>query len=236
MSGHSKWATIKRAKAANDTTRGKIFSKLVRGIALAAKAGGPDPSSNYKLRAAIEAARAENMPKETIERAITKGSETAPLEEIVYEGFGPGGVGVLVYAATDNRNRTAQEVKNVFERAGGSLGSPGSVSFNFEPKGFLLVEKSADTSAQMLSLIDVGVEEIEETPEGIEAYVDSNDLFEAKSKIEDLGYKVITAELIQKPKTRIPIDSKAQEALLALVEELEAHDDVQKVFDNATVD
>lgn len=235
MSGHSKWATIKRAKAANDNARGKVFSKLVRGITLAAKTGGADPAANYKLRVAIEAARAENMPKETIERAITKGSDTDLLEEIVYEGFGPGGIGVLVYTATDNRNRTAQEVKSVFERAGGNLGSPGSVSFNFEPKGFLLIEKSTDTSTQMLALIDTGVEDIEETDEGIEAYVNSHDLFDAKRKIESLGFKVLAAELIQRPKSRIQTDQKGQDALLALIGELTSHDDVQKVFDNATI-
>lgn len=235
MSGHSKWSTIKRAKAVNDNARGKVFSKLVRGITMAVKTGGPDPVSNYRLRVAIEAARAENMPKETIERAISRSEEGSALEEIVYEGFGPNGVGLLVYITTDNRNRTAQEIKNAFEKGGGSLGSPGSVSFNFESKGYLLVEKSVDISTQMLSLIDLGVEDMEEAGEGIEAYTNSHELFSVKEKVEKAGFKVLAAELIQKPKSQVPVDKKVEDKLLELISSLESHDDVQKVFDNAAI-
>src|SRR3989344_1354982 len=188
MSGHSKWSTIKRAKAVNDNARGKVFSKLVRGITMAVKTGGPDPVSNYRLRVAIEAARAENMPKETIERAISRSEEGSALEEIVYEGFGPNGVGLLV-----------------------------------------------DISTQMLSLIDLGVEDMEEAGEGIEAYTNSHELFSVKEKVEKAGFKVLAAELIQKPKSQVPVDKKVEDKLLELISSLESHDDVQKVFDNAAI-
>jgi YebC/PmpR family DNA-binding regulatory protein len=211
-----------------------MFSKLVRAITLAARAGGADINTNYKLRVAVEAARSQNMPKETIERAVNKAESTEALEEITYEGFGPGGVGVLVHVATDNRNRTAQEIKNIFEHAGGSLGGPGAVSFNFEPKGYLLVEKTKDPANQMLSLIDLGVEELEEEESDIEVYVGAHELFEAKNKIENLGFKVLEAELVQKAKTWVVLgDAKKIEKLIELIDALESHDDVQRVFDNA---
>ncbi len=234
MSGHSKWSTIKRQKAVNDNARGKVFSRLSRAITMAAKVGG-DIEMNYKLRVAVEAARMENMPKETIERAIHKAQETGVLEEISYEGFGPGGVGVVVQVATDNRNRTAQEIKSIFERAGGSLGGPGSVLFNFEPKGYLLIEKKEDPDSQMLTLIDLGIEDLEVAEDGVEAYTDSHELFAMKGKIEVAGFTVLWAELILKSKTQIPVDQKGQERLLDLISTLEVQDDVQKVFDNAQV-
>src|SRR3989344_6041026 len=150
MSGHSKWATIHRSKEVKDAKRGNLFAKMGRAISIAVKAGGgPDPSANFKLRVAIEKARAADMPKENIERAIAKASEGGALEEVTYEGFGPGGIGVIVEAATDNKNRTAQEIKNAFERGGGNLAGPGSVSFNFEQKGFLLVKKTDKPDEQM---------------------------------------------------------------------------------------
>ena len=237
MSGHSKWATIKRQKAANDAVRGKTFSKLSRAITLAVKAGGGvDINTNYKLRVAVEAARAENMPRDTIERAINKAGGGGELEEITYEGFGPGGVGVLVQTATDNRNRTAQELKSVFERSGGSLGGPGSVSFNFEPKGFLLLKGSSDPSSQMLSIIDLGVEDVESTQEGIEVYTDASEFFKSKEKLENMGFSVSTAELIQKPKSLLPIGRVDQERFLEMFDSLQAHDDVQRIYDNAVVE
>lgn len=231
MSGHSKWATIKRQKAAQDMARGKAFSKLSRAITLAAKSG-TDPQTNYKLRVAMEAAKMANMPGSTIDRAIHKAKETGVLEEITYEGFGPGGVGIVVQAATDNKNRTAQEIKNIFEKGGGALGGPGSVMFNFEPMGYLLVAKEADVNSQMLSIMDLGIIDLEEVEEGIEVYTKATDLFSTKAKVEQL-FTVIRAELILKPKTQTPLDEKDEGKLLSLLEALESHDDVQKVYDNA---
>lgn len=233
MSGHSKWSTIKRQKAANDNARGKAFSKLVRGITIAAKAGGPDLASNYKLRIAVDNARAENMPKDTIDRAINKAKGSETLEEVTYEGFGPGGVGLLVHVATDNRNRTAQEVKSIFDRSGGSLGGPGSVSFNFEPKGYIEVKKLASPDNQILALIDLGVEELEETEEGIDVYIKAQELFNTKSKVEELGYKVLAADLVQKPKARISLEQKDKEKFFQLVASLESLEEVQNIFNNA---
>jgi len=171
MSGHSHYATIKRQKALTDAARGNVFSKHAKAIMIAAKGGG-DPESNFKLRVAIDKARAENMPKDNIERAIAKAtSEGGVLTEAVYEGFGPSGVAVIVEAATDNKNRTAQEIKNLFERGGGSLAGPGAVSFNFESKGFLLIKKTSDPDSQMLTIIDMGVEDITDSVDGLEVYV-----------------------------------------------------------------
>src|SRR3990170_358602 len=153
MSGHSKWSTIKRKKATTDMVRGKLFSKISKTIATAVKGGGSNnPETNSKLRVAIEEARAANMPKANVERALKKGGE-GNVSEFTYEGFGPGGISVIVEGATDNRNRTGQEIKGIFERGGGSLAGPGAVSFNFKQKGLILVEKGADPQSQMLSMI-----------------------------------------------------------------------------------
>jgi len=235
MSGHSKWSTIKRQKAVNDNARGQVFSKLSRAITIAVKTGGgPNPDSNYKLKMAIDAARAENMPKDTIDRAINKAATGGEqMEEVMYEGFGPEGVGVLVQATTDNRNRTAQEIKSVFDKNGGTMGQPGSVSFNFEPKGFLLVEKTQNVDKQILSLIDLGVEEVEEGESGVEVYAAPQELFEVKRKLEEQGLKVLSAELIQRPRNKVPLDESRSEKLFRLLDALDSHEDVQKVFDNS---
>lgn len=199
---------------------------------IAAK-GGADPESNFKLRVAIDKARADNMPKDNIERAITKAtSEGGVLNEAVYEGFGPGGIAVIVEAATDNKNRTAQEIKNLFERGGGSLGGPGSVSYNFESKGFLLVKKSADTDTQMLTIIDMGVEDITDSEDGLEVYVAPERLGEIKKKIEAAGFEVSQVELQMKPKNLVEVDQEESDKTMKFLETLESHDDVQKVYAN----
>jgi len=235
MSGHSKWATIKHQKAANDAARGKLFSKLVKAIQIAVKTGGgTSPDTNPKLRVAIDAARAANMPKDNIDRAISRASgEAANVEELTYEGFGPEGVGVLVQVATDNRNRTGQEIKNLFERSGGSLAGPGSVSHNFEPKGYILIEKKPDSDAQMLELIDLGVEDVEASQEGIEVYTGPTTLFDLREKLEASGHKVLQTELIQKPKTHLDLKGESSDKVLKLLDSLDDHDDVQKLFTNA---
>jgi len=237
MSGHSHYATIKRQKEANDSQRGKIFSKYAREIAIAVReGGGADPEFNYKLRMVIDKARAFNMPKDNIDRAISRGKGSEVLEKVVYEGFAPGGVAVMVEVATDNRNRTSQEIKNLFDRVGGSLAGPGSVSFNFENKGLLVIQNAADKDAQMLKLIDLGVEEIDETEDGIEAYVMPEKLMEIKKKLEEAGMTVSSAELWSKPKNFQTVSNPKEAAkIMAFLDELEEHDDVQKVFANLDI-
>lgn len=237
MSGHSKWATIHRAKGVKDAKRGNLFSKLGRAISIAAKTGGgPDISSNFKLRVAVEKARAADMPKENIERAIAKASEAEAMDEVTYEGFGPGGIGVLVEVATDNKNRTASEVKNVFERGGGNLGGPGSVSFNFEQKGFLLVKKTADPESQMLKLIEAGVEDVEESEDGIEVYTAPNMLSDVRKHLESEGFEITSTELYLKPKTLLTLTRPDEvKKATSFLEELESHDDVQKVYTNLDI-
>jgi YebC/PmpR family DNA-binding regulatory protein len=234
MSGHSHYATInKRQKAATDAAKGNVFSRHARNILLAAKGGG-DPDLNFKLRVAIDKARVDNMPKENIERAIAKAtSEGGNLEEIIYEGFGPAGVSVIVEAATDNKNRTAQEIKNLFEKFGGTLAGPGAVSYNFESKGFLLVKKSADPEAQMLSLIDAGAEDLTEVEDGIEVYTSPETLSDLRKKLMDAGFEVVETELQMKPRTTVEItDPTQEEKIVKFLETLEEYDDVQKVYSN----
>lgn len=235
MSGHSHFATIKRQKGLNDAKKGKVFSKMARDIAIAVKAAGPDPDSNYKLRLVIDKARSYNMPKSNIERAISSGVGGEALEEITYEGFGPGGIGVIVKAATDNKNRTAQEMKNTFERAGGSLAGPNAVSFNFENKGFILVEKNSNLEEQILKLIDLGIEEVEETSDGIEVYVAPEKLGEIRKKIEEIGFIAKESELFMKPITYQKLEGNDVKKALDFMDSLDELDDVQSVYSNLDV-
>lgn len=236
MSGHSHFATIKRQKAVNDAAKGNLFSKLARNIMIAAK-GGADPDMNFKLRVEIDKARAASMPKENIERAIAKATtEAASLQETSYEGFGPGGIGVIVEAATDNKNRTAQEIKNVFDRAGGNLAGPGAVSFNFESKGFILVKKSEDSDSQMLQMIDMGVEDVTGTEDGIEVYTAPEKLSEVRKKFEAAGFEVSETELTMKPKNlQVIEDPGVAKKALAFLENVEELEEVSKVFSNLDI-
>jgi YebC/PmpR family DNA-binding regulatory protein len=236
MSGHSHYATIKRQKGANDAARGNLFSKLARAIMIAAKSG-PDPDMNFKLRFEMDKAREANMPKENIERAIAKATtEAANLEEITYEGFGPAGIGVMVEVASDNKNRTAQEIKNVFERGGGTLAGPNAVAFNFEHKGFMAVKKSADPDAQMLTLIDAGAEDITDGEGEFEIYVASDQLAQIHKKITDAGFQVTSAELVMKPKNFQEItDADTAAKAIKFIEGLEEMEDVQNVFTNLDI-
>lgn len=236
MSGHSHFATIKRQKEAKDAAKGNLFSKLARSVMIAAKSG-PDPDMNYKLRFEVDKAKSLGMPKENIERAIAKATtEAANLEEITYEGFGPGGIGIVIQAATDNKNRTAQEIKNTLERGGGSLGGPGAVSFNFENKGFMLIKKNDDSESQVLALIDAGVEDINDTNDGIEVYLSPAGLGVTQKKLSEAGFEILQTELQMKPKNFVTLEneSNAQKAL-TLLSNLEELDDVQKVFSNLDI-
>lgn len=236
MSGHSHFATIKRQKSANDAAKGNLFSKLARSIMLAAKSGA-DPDMNFKLRFEIDKAREASMPKENIERAIAKATtEAANISEMTYEGFGPGGIGFIVQVATDNKNRAAQEVKNIFDRAGGSMAGPGAVSFNFEQKGFMLVKKQADVESEMLKLIDMGAEDIAETADGLEIYVSPDKLGDTHKKLDAAGFEVTRTELILEPKTPQTItDVSMASKVIKLIDALEEMEDVQKVFTNMDI-
>lgn len=238
MSGHSKWSTIKRQKEIKDSRRGQIFTKLANAITIAVKNGGgiTDPEKNFKLRLSIEKARSLNMPKENIQRAINRGSgdkEASSWSEVVYEGYGPEGIAVVVEAATDNRNRTGAEIKNIFERAGGSLSGPGSVSFQFNKTGFLTVVKKDNVDEQVLSLIDLGAQDVEEVIDMIEVYTKPEELKEIKDQIEEKDFEVLDVELIMKPINSIPINTQEKAGkILKFMESLEEHDDVQKVYSN----
>lgn len=236
MSGHSHYATIHRQKELKDAQKGKIFSKLAQVIAIAAKEGC-DPEANCKLRVAIEQARAVNMPKVNIERALQQAQDKLQkIEEVTYEGFGPLGIAVIVQAVTDNKNRTSQEIKNLFEREGGSLAGPGSVSFNFEQKGLIVVKKEDNKENQMLKLIDAGAQDLEETDDGIEVYTPVEKLSEVRENLERSGFIITSFELIQKPRNFQTItDIATASRVLSFLDKINDHDDVQKVFANLEV-
>jgi len=236
MSGHSHFATIKRQKAVNDAAKGNLFSKMARAIMIAAK-GGADPDMNFKLRFEIDKARAVSMPKENIERAIAKATtEAANIEEITYEGFGPGGIGVMIEVLSDNKNRTSQEINNLLDKAGGSMGGPNSVAFNFERKGFMVVKKTADPDTQMLQIIDAGAEDIEDVGEEFEVYTAPDKLSQIQKTLIALGFEVTEMELQMKPKNFVEItDQAVAQKVTKFIEDVENHDDVQNIFTNADI-
>ena len=244
MSGHSKWATIKRKKGAADARRGQLFTKLTREIMVSAKEGGGDPDANFRLRLAVQRARAENMPVDNINRAIARGSgagsEGSNYDEITYEGYGPNGVAVLVQSLTDNRNRTVAEVRAIFTKAGGSLGEAGSVGWMFEPHGVITIEPKATQDPDEITLFaidagaeDVSVEEDEDTADTIvEVVTGFEDLKRVQEALTSAGYNVTNAETTMMPKTLMSLDDKAIESALRLIERLEDLDDVQSVYTN----
>jgi len=238
MSGHSKWSTIHRQKEAADQKRGAMFTKIANAIIVAVRSGGgvTDPELNFKLRLAIEKARSVNMPKENIQRAIDRAvgkTEGGAFEEIVYEGYGPGGVGYLIEAATDNRQRTIQEIKNIFDRSGGTIASPGAVSFNFKKMGLITIEKTLPVDELILKVIDLGAEDVEEEDEVLEVYTLPEKLMEVKKNLEEAGIQPKTVEMVQRPVNFVLVsDQKVAQQNLSLMEKLEAMDDVQKVYAN----
>ncbi len=236
MSGHSKWAQIKRAKGANDQKRGQLFTKLGREISVAAREGGANPDGNARLRLAIDRAREANMPMDTIERAIQRGTgagEGSQIEEVVYEGYGPGGAAILVEALTDNRNRAVAEIRSAFTRAGGSLGEGGCVAWLFEPRGVILVEKGdRDADEVGLLAIDAGAEDVREDDGLVEVLTRPADLEAVRAALEAQGVTIASAESALVPKTTVPLDERAATATLRLMERLEELDDVQRVHSN----
>jgi YebC/PmpR family DNA-binding regulatory protein len=238
MSGHSKWATIKRQKGANDAKRGQLFTKLSSAITIAVRQGGgsADPESNFRLRLAVEAARAANMPKENIERAISRasGKQADALEEAIYEGFGPGGFSVVVETLTDNKLRTVSEVKNVFNKNGGSMGAQGSVAYQFEKNGVITVEKNGKSIDDIfLIAADSGVEDIEDAGSEVLLYTKPEEVTKIKDNLSQKGIISKTFELIFRPVVVNAItDRSSAEKALSFIEKLELLDDVQRVYAN----
>lgn len=237
MSGHSKWAQIKRQKGANDARKGQTFTKLGREITVAARQGGTDPEANFRLRLAIVKAREANMPMENIERAIKRAAgagEGVTLEEVSYEGYGPGGAALLVEVTTDNRNRAASEVRNAFARGGGNLGESGCVAWLFEPRGVIVVEVGdADADEIALLAIDAGAEDVKTENGTVEIYTEPTALEQVRREIERHKLKIASAENSMLPKASLTLDEKDALQLLKLMDRLEDLDDVQKVYTNA---
>lgn len=236
MSGHSKWSTIKRAKGANDAKRGQAFTKATKLITIAAR-DGASPDTNFKLRLAVEAARAINMPKDNIERAISKATGadgSKPLEESVYEGYGPHGVALLIEVVTDNKMRTASDIRSLLDKSGGSLAGPGSVSFLFKSQGEIEVSlKDKDPDELLLTAADAGAEDVE--TEGSVAYVltKPEETEKVKENLSNAGYTINSSEVTKKPTTTVRIDSEPEaKRVMALVDKIEDNDDVQKVYGN----
>ena len=237
MSGHSKWSTIKRQKGVADAKRGALFTKVAREISVAARQGGGDPDANYRLRLAIEKARSVNMPADNIKRTIDKatgGGEAEQFEEIVYEGYGPGGVAVLVEAQTDNRNRTAAEVRSMFTKTGGQLAGTGAVAWQFEPRGLISVLRNGvDADEVTLAAIDAGAEDVDtDDDEVIEIYTTPTQLEAVRQALGSAGVSVESAESTMIPKQTVDLDSNKARQALRLVELLEDLDDVQRVTAN----
>ncbi len=237
MSGHSKWSTIKHKKAAQDAKRGKAFSKIIKEVTVAARIGGGDLAANPRLRTAIAAAKAENMPKDNIERAIKKGTgelEGANYEEVTYEGYGPGGVAILVETISDNRQRTVADVRHLFAKRGGNLGEPGSVAWIFEKKGLILVEKDeADEETLMTIALEANAEDIQEQESEWEVYTAPESFEDVKSALEANSIPVLSGEITMLPGNTVSIeDEKQASQLLILMEALEENSDVQNVYAN----
>lgn len=238
MSGHSKWAQIKRSKGVADAKRGQLFTKLGREIAVAAR-NGAEIETNARLRLAVQRARDANMPMDTIDRAIKRAAgtgEAANYQEIAYEGYGPSGVAVLVEALTDNRNRAAAEIRSVFTRNGGNLGESGSVRWLFEPKGVIAVEvNDADADDISLMAIDAGAEDVQLMDTVLEIYTDPNQLEEVRGALEAAGLRVVSSEQTMHPSTTVALDGHAAEQAMRLIERLEELDDVQAVYSNSDI-
>jgi len=237
MSGHSKWTQIKRQKGVADAKRAQVFTRLGRELTVAAKHGGTDPEGNPRLRLAIDHAREANMPKDNIERAIKRGSGdeagAADLQEAVYEGYGPGGTAILVEALTDNRNRTASDVRGAFAKAGGNLGEAGSVAWQFEVKGLIAVDASgADPEELALLAIDSGAEDVRVDGTSVEVYTRPEQLEAVQRALADRGVSVASAELAQLPKSTIRLEPRQAEQVLRLLDKLDDLDDVQRVSSN----
>jgi YebC/PmpR family DNA-binding regulatory protein len=239
MSGHSHWATIKHKKGAIDAKRGKLFSKLSRAIIIAARHGGGDPEMNLKLRYAIDKARQVSMPKDNIERAVKRGTgelEGQVLEEILYEGYGPGGVAIMVEVLTDNRNRTASEVRKIFERSGGKMGSAGCVAYLFERKGIFSIDaKTTDEEALMTLALDAGADDLKQAGNTFDITCDPSCFTQVQEAIQKAGLTPVVAEISQLPKAPVDVDAETGKKVMRLMEALDDHDDVQSVYSSVNI-
>jgi YebC/PmpR family DNA-binding regulatory protein len=239
MSGHSKWSSIKHKKAATDAKRGKIFTKLIKEITVAARLGGGDQEANPRLRSAIQAAKSENMPKDNVERAIKKGTgelEGVNYEESIYEGYGPGGAAVLVESLTDNKNRTVADIRSIFGKNGGNLGENGCVAWMFDKKGYIAVDsKSVDEETLMEAALEAGAEDIKEDNGNFEVITAPGDFETVKEAIDKASIACIDAEVTMLPQTTTNLSGKEAEQMVRLMEMLEDCDDVQKVYTNADI-
>ena len=236
MSGHSKWSSIKHKKGAADAKRGKIFTRLIKEITVAARLGGGDPDGNPRLRSAIQAAKAENMPKDNIERGIKKGTgelEGVSYEEANYEGYGPGGVALLVDCLTDNKNRTVADLKHIFDRHGGSLGEPGCVAWIFEKRGLIVSDRDKVDEEKLLELaLDAGADDVKEEDTEFEVITDPSEFEAVKKAFDDAGMAYNLAEVSMIPQNTVNLEGKKAEQMLNLVEALEDHDDITNVYAN----
>jgi len=236
MSGHSKWHSIKHKKGVVDAKRGKAFSKLIKEVTVAARLGGKDPDSNPRLRTAIAAAKAENMPRDNIDRAIKKGAgelEGSTYEEVTYEGYGPGGVAVLVEVLTDNKNRAVADVRHLFERSGGNLGAAGCLAWMFSQQGLVVLRKDEIDEEKLFELaLEAGAEDIKEGEKEIDVITEPSSFEQVKTAIDNGGFRYILAEITMIPKTTVSLDGKNAQQMLTLMELLEDNDDVSQVYAN----
>ena len=240
MSGHSKWATIKHKKGALDAKRGKVFTRLIKEIAMAAKAGGGDPDHNPRLRTAITAAKAENMPADNIKRAVQRGTGELPgatYEEATFEGYGPGGVALLVDVSTDNRNRTVSEIRHIFTKHSGNLGEAGSVAWMFHKKGSIVVPKSLAKEEDLMNIVlEAGGEDLRDDGDNWEILTDPGSFEAVLQAVKGGGISPAVAEVAKLPQNYVKVEGQTASAMIRLLEALEDHDDVQHVFSNFDVD
>jgi YebC/PmpR family DNA-binding regulatory protein len=237
MSGHSKWSQIKRKKSVQDEKRGQMFGKLLRAVEVASREGGANVDGNMTLASAVQKARDYSVPWDNIERAIKRGGGDtggARYEEVTYEGYGPGGVAILIQTLTDNRNRTGQEVRHAFSRLGGNLGDPGSVAWMFDRRGLVLLDKSSapEEDALLGIVLDAGADDLRDSGEQWEVVTDPESLVRVRRALEENGVTIVSAELTMLPKTTVPLDGTKADAVLRLIETLEELDDVQAVHSN----
>ena len=240
MSGHSKWHTIKHKKGALDAKRGKVFTKLIKEITVAARTGGGDPDANARLRKAVSDAKGANMPNDTIARAIRRGTgaeEGVSYDEITYEGYGPGGVAVMVDSMTDNRNRTVAEIRHIFGKNGGNLGTSGAVNWMFEKKGYIVIEKSkADEEKLLAAAIDAGADDMQDDEDNWEVVSSPETYPPVLEAVKSLGIEPAAAEIALLPKNYIKLEGRTAQQMVKLMEALEEHDDTKKVWTNADIE
>jgi YebC/PmpR family DNA-binding regulatory protein len=240
MSGHSKWHSIKHKKAIVDARRGQHFTKLARAITVTAREGGGDPDGNSALALAVQKARDASMPKDNIERAIAKGTgeggDADQIETVLYEGYGPGGVALLIEALTDNRNRTGADIRHAFTKHGGSLGEPGSVSYLFDKRGVIVVDAGRYDEDDLIPAIDAGAEDIALDDDVFEVLTEPSEIRPVRAALEEAGVEVESADVTQRPKSRVPVDESDAQKLMRLIDALEESDDVGAVHANFDVD